>query len=113
MDKTKKSRMKTFNISDFTITIVPYTDRFLFIIYNSIPGIGTIIDVQNNEGNVEIEKLLGLENDYLNLLAINLSKLFNNSSLTFIFSFNPNIFKSIEEIKEFIKQINEELNKKN
>ena len=104
MSETKKSSIIQFAFDDFEIAITPYHNTAMVIVHNGIKGCGTIISTENLDGQIEANLMIGLDEDMLNLLAIQLAKQIASQSIVFVFSFRPEVLNSFEKIKDFLKK---------
>ncbi|KAH0791308.1 hypothetical protein GPJ56_004776 [Histomonas meleagridis] len=97
----EKNRTK-LQVGEFEISISFYADNAVVIIHNSIPGIGNII-MTEKDNDIELQQLMGQENEMLNLLVMQLAKQFSTPTITFILSFHPSKFATFDQIKDFTK----------
>jgi len=95
-------KTKVVSFDDFEVSLDYFQDTAVVIIHNKIPGIGTIITTEVNDGIIDTDKLLGVESELLNILALNLSKVINAPRVVFTFSFHPSIFPDNDSIRSFI-----------
>ena len=91
-------------IDSFEIGIALYSNEALVIINNSIPGIGTVIRTENTNPHIETDLLIGLDNKTLDLIAIQLAKMLRYDTITFVFSFKPDLFPDFDSIRTFINK---------
>lgn len=99
-------------VGEFDVAVTFYQENAVIIIHNSIPGVGQIIYTENDGNSIELEQLLGQNNQYLDLFVTEIAKQFSIQNITFILSFHPSKMSTFDAIKEFTRQFNESVKSK-
>lgn len=92
-----------FQIGEFEVAVSIYDDNALVIIHNQIPGVGTIIKTEKYDQIVETDVMIGQQNQYLELLCLELTKLLGFPNMVYILSFKADKLAGFDEIRAILE----------
>ena len=91
-------------VGEFEVAVSFYDENAVIIIHNSIPGVGQILYTEKDGDMIDVDQVLGEENEILTLFVTELAKQFSVPSITFILSFHPSKISTFDAIREFSAQ---------